>query len=76
LAEKVKIELLRQMPTGKKLQLVSDLIVTGRRLSLVGVRARFPEAGPEELRRRLSTLVLGADLASKVYGPEPFPPTL
>ena len=74
--EKVQMDLLRAMLPAQKLQLLNDLILTGRRLSLSGLRARFPEASPEELRRRLSSLILGPELACKVYGPEPEPPTL
>ena len=74
--EKVQMELLRAMSPAQKFQLLNDLILTGRRLSLAGLRSRFPEASPEELRRRLSTLILGPELAYKVYGPEPEPLTL
>lgn len=75
-AEKVQMELLRAMSSAQKFRLLNDLIVTGRMLSLSGLRVRFPEASPEELRRRLSTLILGPELACKVYGLEPEPPTL
>ena len=74
--EKIQIELLRAMPPARKFQLLNDLSLTGRMLSLSGLRARFPESSPPELRRRLSTLILGPELACKVYGPEPDPPTL
>ena len=47
-----------------------------RRLALAGLRERFPEASPEELRRRLATVLLGPELATKVDGPEPEPPTM
>ena len=50
--------------------------MTVRKLAMAGLRERFPEAGPEELRRRLATLCLGRELAAKVYGPEPDPPTI
>jgi len=75
-AERVQIEILRSMPAWRKFQLLNDVIVTGRRLALAGLRERFPEATPAELRRRLATLLLGAELATKVYGPEPEPRTL
>lgn len=74
--EKVQVELLRAMSPAQKFRLLNDLILTGRKLSLSGLHARFPEASPEELRRRLSSLILGPELACKVYGPEPEPPTL
>lgn len=40
-----------------------------RTLALSGLRARHPEATPQELRRRLADLLLGPDLAAQVYGP-------
>jgi len=75
-AEKVQIEGLRAMPSWRRFRLVNDLIVTGRKLALAGLRERFPEARAAELNRRLATLLLGPDLANKVYGPESNPPTL
>ncbi len=74
--EKVQIALLRSMPAWRKFQLINDIIMTGRQLALAGLRDRFPDASPQELRRRLATKLLGADLARRVYGPEPYPPTL
>jgi len=75
-AEKVQIEILRSMTAAQKFQVVNGLIVAGRMLSLAGLRDRFPDARREELRRRLATLLLGSELATKVYGPEPHPPTI
>lgn len=75
-AERVLIEGLRSMPAWRKLQLVNDLIMTTRLLALKGLRERFPMASSEELQRRLASIVLGPDLAARVYGPEPNPPTL
>ena len=74
-AERVQIEILRSMPDWRKFRLLSHLILTGRKLALAGLRDRFPHAGPEELKRRLATVLLGPELASKAYGPEPDPPT-
>lgn len=74
--KKMQIEMLRAMPSWRKFQLLSGMIMSGRKLALCGLRERFPEARGEELRRRLATLLLGPQLAEKVYGPEPDPPTL
>ena len=41
-----------------------------RTLALSGLRTRHPEATSQELRRRLSDLLLGPDLAAQVYGPK------
>jgi len=75
-AERVQIQILRAMPSWRKFKLVNDMIVTSRKLALAGLRARFPGASEQELRRRLATLLLGPELASKAYGPEPGPPTV
>ena len=75
-AESVQIEILRSMSAAERFRALNDLIVTGRILSMACLRDRFPQAGPEELRRRLATLLLGSELATKVYGPEPQPPTI
>jgi hypothetical protein len=65
----VLVRLLRQRPPWRKLHMVGQLNQTVRRLALSGLRARHPEATPEELRRRLADLLLGPDLAAQVYGP-------
>lgn len=68
-AQVVLIELLRPLPAWRKLRMVADMNTTMRALALVGLRERYPEAGPEELRRRLADLLLGEELAAKAYGP-------
>jgi hypothetical protein len=75
-AERVQIEILRSMTPWRKLQLWNDLNMGMRQVALSGLRERFPNASPEELRRRLATLLLGPELATKAYGPEPDPPTI
>ena len=75
-AEKALIEIIRSMQFCQRIQLVDEMIMAGRALTMSGLRERFPEATSAELRRRLSTLLLGVELAAKVYGPEPFPPTI
>ncbi len=68
-AERVQIELLRQAPAWRKLELVGQMNLTVRLLALSGLRQRYPEATPDELRRRLADLLLGPALATRVYGP-------
>ena len=63
------IGLLRQAPPWRKLHMVGQLNLTVRALALSGLRRRHPEATPDELRRRLAHLLLGADLAARAYGP-------
>jgi hypothetical protein len=72
----VQIEILRSMSAPEKFRVLNDLTITGRILSLSCLRDRFPKASPEELRRRLATLLLGSELATTGYGPEPQPPTI
>jgi hypothetical protein len=68
-AEAVLIELLRQAPPWRKLHMVGQLNQTVRTLALSGLCQRYPEATSQELRRRLADLLLGPDLAARVYGP-------
>jgi hypothetical protein len=72
-AEKVQIEGLRTMPLWRKLLIVNYLSMAARK-ALGGLRQRFPSARPKELDRRLATLCLDPELATKVYGPEPDTP--
>lgn len=69
--ERKQIELLRQMPPWRKLQLANQMTQACRTLALAGLRHRHPEASPDELHRRLADLVLGSELAFRVYGPLP-----
>lgn len=70
-AEQVLIELLRQAPAWRRLQLTDRMGVTVRGLCLAGLRSRHPKAGEAELRRRFADLHLGPGLAAKAYGPMP-----
>jgi len=75
-AERVQIEILRTMPSWRKFELWNDLNMSMRHVALAGLRERFPSATPQELRRRLATILLGPELATQAYGPEPDPPTI
>jgi hypothetical protein len=68
-AERIQIELLRQMPPWRKLQLIDQLTQTWHVLALSGLKHRHPEASDDELHRRLADLMLGSELAARVYGP-------
>ncbi len=70
-AEQVLIELLRQAPPWRRLQLADRMSSTVRGLSLAGLRARHPRASEAELRRRFADIHLGPELAAKAYGPIP-----
>lgn len=66
--EELQIRLLREIPPWRKMQMLTELNRTVRLLALTGLRNRFPKASDEELLRRLADLLLGEDLARKVYG--------
>ena len=66
--EALQIRLLRETPPWRKMQMLAGLNAAARSLALSGLRQRFPQAGEAELRRRLAGLLLGDELATKVYG--------
>jgi hypothetical protein len=68
-AERVQIELMRQAPPWRKLYLLGQLNQTVKLMALSGLRQRHPQATEEELRRRLADLLLGVELAARVYAP-------
>ena len=67
-SELVRIRILREMPPNRKVELVEDANRTSRLLALAGIRARHPELSVEQQQRQLMDLVLGKELAEKVYG--------
>jgi hypothetical protein len=67
-AEEIQLELLRDMPAWRKLELMEEMTRTVFCLVLAGLRERHPQATKEELRLRVATLVLGPDLAARAYG--------
>jgi len=66
--EALQIRLLREAPAWRKVEMLAQLNASAHLLALSGLRKRYPGAGEEELRRRLADLLLGEDLACKVYG--------
>ncbi len=68
-AEAVLFALWRETPGWRKLEMMAQLNKMARQLALAGLKRRHPDASPEELRRRLADLLLGPELAEKVYGP-------
>ena len=70
-AEAVLVRLWRETPAWRKWELMEDLNRTARLLALAGLRRRYPDDSPEQLRRRLADLLLGPELAAKAYGPGP-----
>ena len=66
--EALQIKLLREVPAWRKMEMLAQLNASARTLALSGLRQRHPNAGEGELRRRLAGLLLGDELAQKVYG--------
>ena len=50
------------------MEMLAQLNAAAHRLALTGLRERHPQASPAELRRRLAGMLLGEELACKVYG--------
>lgn len=65
--EQMQIELIRRMPAWKKLAIVDGLNETVKTLAITGIKQRHPEATPEQIWRMLAELMLGEELARKVY---------
>ncbi len=70
-AEKTQLEIIRRMPPWKKLALVDDFNETVRAFAISGLRQRHPDASADQIRRKLADLILGEELANKVYGDAP-----
>ena len=65
--EALQIELIRRMPAWKKWSIVDDLNATVKTLALSEIRQRHPHATAEEIHRMLAEMMLGVELARKVY---------
>ena len=66
--EALQIQLLRQATPFQKLEMLSELNASARMLALTGLHSRYPQADEVEVQRRLASLLLGEELARKVYG--------
>jgi hypothetical protein len=66
--EALQIELLRNAPAWRKLEMVGQMNATVRLLAISGLRSRYPNDSQAKLRRRLADLLLGQEIAEKVYG--------
>jgi hypothetical protein len=50
---------------------VSSMNYMVRSLAVAGLRERYPDDSPAQLRRRLADLLLGPELAGRAFGPGP-----
>jgi len=51
--------------------MLAQLNQSARLLALAGLRSQYPESSETELRRKLAGLLLGEEIACKVYGALP-----
>ncbi len=65
--EALQIRIIRRMPPWKKLSIVDDLNEAVKALAISGIKQRHPDATAEEVRGMLAELMLGPELALKVY---------
>lgn len=65
--ERRQIARWRAASPAEKLAVVSGLTAAAYRLSLAGVRQRYPDATPREHFLRLAIVTLGPDLARLAY---------
>jgi len=66
--EALQIQLWRQASSTKKMNMLAQLNASVRMLALKGLRAQYPQATEAELHRKLADLLLGEELAQKVFG--------
>ena len=66
--EALQIELWRQASPTQKMHMLAQLNASVSMPALAGLRSRYPNAKEDELRRRLADLLLGEELARKLYG--------
>ena len=66
--EALQIQLWRQASPTRKMHMLAQLNASARMLAMTGLHSRFPNASETELRFKLAGLLLGDELARKVYG--------
>jgi hypothetical protein len=66
--EDLQIQLWRQASPTRKMQALAQLNASVRLLAMTGLRSQYPQASEAELRFKLAVMLLGDELARKVYG--------
>lgn len=66
--EALQIQLWRQASPTRKMNMLAQLNQSARALALTGLRAQYPQASEAELHFKLAGLLLGDEIAQKVYG--------
>ena len=64
-------DLVRHRTAADKLAAVCRMWSMQVRLSRIGLQSRYPEAGPDEMRKRLCALLHGREIALQVFGWDP-----
>ena len=70
-AERVLIELTRRAPMWKRAEQLSNLIHAHRVLILADLRRRYPQAGAEELHKRMAARLLPVEDVVRIFGWNP-----
>ncbi|HWT00921.1 MAG TPA: hypothetical protein VN256_11805 [Pyrinomonadaceae bacterium] len=70
-AERVLIELTRRTPMWKRAEQLFNLIHAGRVLILADLRRRYPNAGADELHKRMAARLLPREEVIRIFGWDP-----
>ncbi len=70
--ERVLTGLLRDAPEWRRIEIMCGMIETLQQLVFSGVRRRHPDASESEVRRLVADILLGPEVAEKVYGARVF----
>lgn len=66
-AERILVELVRRAPMWKRAEQLSNLIHARRVLILADLRRRYPNAGAEELRKRMAARLLPLEDVIRIF---------
>ena len=67
-AWELQLQILRRMTPEERSARACELSRMTRELALAGIRTRYPDASPREVKLRLAVLTIGAEMVRKVYG--------
>lgn len=70
-AQRMQYEMMRRLSPEQRLSLAFALTDTMRQLVLADLHHRFPEASPDEIRRRFIARVLPREDVIRAYGFDP-----
>jgi hypothetical protein len=65
--EAIQLAFYRDAPFWKKLQMMEQANQLVRTFAMIGLRERYPEATPEELRYHLVEMFYGEEMARKAF---------